>query len=170
MSETTSLHHVRSGFEAPPWLALVICIAIAQLAGLLGLPFTDTAPGSWYDQLDKPDFTPPGWVFAPTWTLLYTLIGIGLFRVWRAEPSPERTLGIGLWGVQIALNALWTPLFFGAELPWIAGIDLLVLVGAIVATIVVVARVDRIAAVLMVPYLAWVGFATVLTLSIAAAN
>jgi translocator protein len=170
MSETTSVRHIRSGFEAPAWLSLVVCIAIAQTAGLIGLPFTDTDPGSWYDQLDKPSFTPPGWVFAPTWTLLYTLLGISLFRVWRAAPSPDRTLGIALWGTQIVLNALWTPLFFGAELPWIAGIEIAALVIAIIATMVVFARVDRPAAALMLPYLAWVTFAAVLTVTIASMN
>jgi benzodiazapine receptor len=169
MSSTTTVHARRTSSSAT-WLALIGWVILAQAAGLVGLPFTDTGPGSWYDQLDKPAFTPPGWLFGPTWTLLYALIGIAAWRVWRLEDSPERTLGLRLWVVQLALNALWTPLFFGAELPWVAAIDIVALVLAIAATIAAFVRVDRPAAWLMVPYLCWVSFATVLTITIATAN
>src|SRR5690606_36437091 len=73
------------------WIALAAFVVVAQLAGVVGLPFTDTGPGSWYDQLDRPWFTPPGWVFGPAWTTLYALIGVAAWRVWEADPSPERT-------------------------------------------------------------------------------
>lgn len=169
MSSTTTVHTRRTSPSAM-WLALLGWVILAQAAGLVGLPFTDTGPGSWYDQLDKPAFTPPGWLFGPTWTLLYALIGIAAWRVWRLDDSPERTLALRLWGVQLALNALWTPLFFGAERPWLAAVDIVALVLAIVATIAAFVRLDRAAAWLMVPYLCWVSFATVLTITIATAN
>jgi translocator protein len=162
---TTTRHET-----VPPWLALVGFVLLAQLAGIVGLPFTDTGPGSWYDQLDKPGFTPPGWVFGPAWTTLYLLIGVAAWRIWRTEPGSDRTVALSVWAGQLALNALWTPLFFGAELPWLALVDIAALVVAILVCTALFVRIDRWAGLLMLPYLAWVSFATVLNATIAAAN
>jgi tryptophan-rich sensory protein len=150
--------------------ALVGFIALAQLAGLIGIPFTDRATGGWYDQLDRPWFNPPNWVFGPVWTTLYVLIGVAAWRVWRSADASGRTTALEWWAVQLVLNAAWTPLFFGARALWVAAIEIVVLWVAIVCTIGAFRRLDTVAAWLMVPYLAWVSFAAVLNISIALMN
>lgn len=150
--------------------ALVGFVAVAQLAGLIGIPFTDRATGGWYDRLDVPAFNPPTWVFGPVWTVLYLLIGVAAWLVWRHTDSPQRTTALTWWVVQLVLNAAWTPLFFGAQALWAAFIEILVLWVAIVATTRMFGRVERPAMLLMLPYLAWVSFAAVLNGSIAAMN
>lgn len=152
------------------WVALALFVVVAQLAGLVGLPFTDTDPGSWYDQLDTPWFTPPGWVFGPMWTTLYALIGVAAWRVWGHHRSRDRSRALGAWGLQLAVNAVWTPVFFGAEQPWGGLVVITTLVVLVVITIALMARVDRAAAALMLPYLAWISFATLLNGAIALAN
>jgi tryptophan-rich sensory protein len=156
-----------------PWVsvaALVGFVLVAQLAGLIGLPFTDRAIGGWYDGLDKPAFNPPGWVFGPVWTTLYLLIGVAAWRIWRRAEAADRECALSWWGIQLVLNAAWTPLFFGARAPWVALVEIVVLWVAIVVTTAQFRRIDTVAALLMVPYLAWVSFATVLNASIAWLN
>ena len=118
-----------------------------------------TAPGAWYAGLVKPTFNPPNWVFGPTWTVLYVLIAVAGWRLWRKEPGdwPMR-----LWWAQLALNFLWTPVFFGAQRIDLALGVVLVLLVAILAFIVASWRRDRAAAWLFTPYAAWVAFASVL--------
>jgi tryptophan-rich sensory protein len=155
------------------WTALAVLAALvvgSQLAGLVGLPFTDTEPGSWYDSLDKPSFNPPGAVFAPVWTTLYLAMAVAAWLVWRHPDSRRRRTALQLFAVQLALNGLWSPLFFGAERPGWALVEIGALLVAVTATIVWFLRVDRLAGVLLVPYLAWISFATVLNASIASMN
>lgn len=146
---------------------------ILALAGFVGAVAAAAAfggmfnPGrgttrAWYAALEKPPFNPPAAVFGPVWTLLYILIAISAYRVWASADSPERTRALRLWFVQLALNAVWSPLFFGAKRPDLALIDILLLLPAIAAYIAVSRKVDRPAAWMMVPYLAWVSFATLL--------
>lgn len=142
-------------------------VAVAQLAGLIGIPFTDRATGGWYDRLDVPAFNPPTWVFGPVWTVLYLLIGVAAWLVWRHTDSPQRTTALTWWVVQLVLNAAWTPLFFGAQALWAAFIEIVVLWVAIIATTWMFWLVERPAMLLMLPYLAWVSFAAVLNGSIA---
>jgi translocator protein len=153
-----------------PVVALLGSITICQLAGLIGLPFTDRAVDSWYDQLEKPVFNPPSWVFGPAWTFLYALIGVALWLVLRHRPGVERTTALGLFALQLVLNAAWTPIFFGAQDPTAALVEIVVLVFVLAVTVVSMWRVDRRAGWLMLPYLAWVVFATVLNGSIVALN
>jgi tryptophan-rich sensory protein len=109
-------------------------------------------------------------VFAPVWTTLYVLIGIAGWRVWRTPPSAARTRTLQLWAAQLVLNAIWSPLFFGAhQMTW-ALVEIVVLWVAIVATLLSAWRVDRPAGALLVPYLAWVTFATVLNAGFVALN
>ena len=150
--------------------ALVGFVALAQLAGLIGVPFTDRASGGWYDSLDLPPFNPPSWVFGPVWTVLYVLIGVAAWLVWRERPSVTRRAALTWWGVQLVLNAIWSPLFFGAQAPWPAFIEILVLLGAIMVTASLFRVVRPAATMLMVPYALWVAFATVLNGTIAATN
>jgi benzodiazapine receptor len=118
-----------------------------------------TAPDAWYAELDKPAFTPPGWLFAPAWTLLYVLIAIA---GWRASRIERSNFAMTLWWLQLILNFAWSPVFFGAHRVGLALAVIVALLAAIVAFIVAVWRWDRMAAGLFVPYAAWVTFATVL--------
>lgn len=144
------------------WWVLAGFVVVSEAAGLLGTPFTDRARGGWYDSLEKPPFNPPSWVFAPVWTTLYLLIGIAAWRVWRTDASGARRRALTAWGVQLALNALWTPLFFGAEhLGW-AMFDIAALVLAVAVVLDLFRQRDRLAGLLLTPYLAWVCFAALL--------
>lgn len=151
-------------------VVLVVLLAGSQAAGLIGVPFTDRATGGWYDGLEKPAFNPPSWVFAPVWTTLYLLIGVAAWLVWRHGDSRVRDAALGLFTVQLALNAAWTPLFFGAESIGWAFVDLAALWVVAAGTLALFWRVDRRAAALFAPYLAWVTFAGVLNGTILAMN
>lgn len=120
----------------------------------------------WYQGLAAPPFTPPNWVFAPAWTTLYALMAIAAWRVWlRAGVRP-----LGWWVVQLALNAAWTPAFFVLHRPWLALGVILALWLTILATIRAFRPVDGVASALLMPYLAWVTYATYLTLGFAWLN
>jgi len=125
----------------------------------------------WYPALAKPSWTPPGWLFGPVWTALYVMMGVALWLVarrWSADPRAR--IATAAWGVQMALNLIWTPVFFGLRSPVGGLVVIALLLAAIVAAIALGARVSRAAAVLLAPYLAWVTFATVLNAAIAAMN
>ncbi len=172
-TSTPTDHAARNDARRRPGVqiaALVLIVLVAQAAGLVGIPFTARGTESWYGQLDRPWFDPPNWVFAPVWTFLYALIGVAGWRVWRTAASPSRTTALRWWTVQLALNALWTPLFFGAQMPELALGEILVLGASIVATVVAFRAVDRIAAWMLLPYLGWVLYATLLNGAIAVMN
>lgn len=150
---------------------LVVSIILCNLAGFLGTFATQTGPGSWYDLLVKPPFNPPSFVFAPVWTTLFVLMGIALYLVWMEGTSrPEVRTALGVFGVQLVLNVLWSYAFFAFRSPLLGLIDIVLLWAAIAATIVLFFRINRTAAYLLVPYLLWVTFATVLTYSILLLN
>jgi len=146
---------------------LIIGIAICLLAGFIGSLFTRPAIPGWYATLNKPSFTPPSSVFGPVWTCLYLLMGIALFLVWRAEKNtPWRKGAVAVFALQLALNTLWSILFFGLRSPLAGLADIICLWAAIMVTILLFSRISKLAAVLLVPYLLWVGFAAVLNASI----
>jgi len=122
-----------------------------------------TAPGAWYASLAKPPFNPPNWIFAPVWTTLYVLIAIAGWRTWRRERSGS---AMRLWWAQLALNFLWTPVFFAAHRIDLALIVIVLLLFAIVAFMIASGRKDAVATSLFAPYAAWVGFATLLNASL----
>jgi translocator protein len=153
-----------------PVVAFLGSIVVCQLAGLIGLPFTDRGTDSWYDRLEKPSFNPPSAVFGPVWTTLYTLMGIALWLVLRKHPTVARRRALVLFGTQLALNAAWTPIFFGAEAAGPALAEIVVLLGVLGWTVSDFWKLDRSAGLLMLPYLGWVAFATVLNGSIVALN
>ena len=150
------------------WLKLIIALALPQLAGLGGLLFTDTGESSWYQGLTKPSWNPPGWVFGPVWTTLYILMGIAFYLVWKSETTSRETkkAAIAFWIIQLVLNFFWTIIFFGAQSPFYAFIEIVVLWLSILVTIILFARINKLAAWLMVPYILWVSFASVLTYTI----
>lgn len=139
--------------------SLLACFGAAGLGGY----WTTLGLGPWFDGLRKPSWNPPASAFGPVWTLLYVGMAVAAWRVWRV-----RGWGwpIGLFGVQLALNAAWTGLFFALRQPGWALVEIIALWLTIAATTRAFARSDRLAAVLMLPYLAWVSFAGVLNAAI----
>ena len=119
-------------------------------------------PGDWYQALEKPWFNPPNWIFGPVWTVLYVLMGVAAWFVWRHGSGRILAWALGLFLLQLILNAAWTPLFFGMHRPGWAFVDIVLLWGVLAATLVVFYRVSGTAASLLIPYWLWVGFATVL--------
>lgn len=134
---------------------LVLCFAAAWLGSRF-------LPGEWYKQLAKPSWTPPDQIFAPVWTILYILMAIAAWLVWRKAGFAAAALPLALFVIQLALNALWTWLFFGLEKPGFAFAEIVVLWVAIVLTVVAFWRQNSLAGALLVPYLAWVSFAAAL--------
>jgi translocator protein len=151
----------------------------SQLVGLLGwllVAFAAAAVGaiasveaaSFYAQLSKPPWAPPAWLFGPVWSVLYTLMGIAAWLVWRSAASKKVALG---WFVaQLAANALWSWLFFAWHRGALAAVEVLALLALIVCTAVAFWRISRLAAALLIPYMLWVGFASLLTWSIWQSN
>jgi tryptophan-rich sensory protein len=149
------------------FLKLITTIAISELAGLIGSSFTISAITTWYTTLNKPTFNPPSWIFAPTWTTLYALMGIAAFLIWKKgckQPHVKRALIIFL--VQLTLNALWSIIFFGLHSPGKAFIEIIFLWIAIIATIITFTKISRTAAWLLAPYILWVSFAAYLNFAI----
>jgi tryptophan-rich sensory protein len=144
----------------------VVSIGIALLAGAIGSLFTASGLESWYDQLVKPELNPPSWVFGPVWTLLYVLIAVAAALVYRAPKSRIRTIALAIYAVQLMLNSLWSILFFGLQNPLFALIEIAILWLFIALTIVLFWRINKIAALLLLPYLLWVSFASYLNGSI----
>ena len=140
-------------------------IALCELVGVAGSIFTAPAISGWYAALVKPALNPPGWVFGPVWAVLYLLMGISLWLVWESG-SAHRNKALWLFAAQLLLNAVWTPVFFGANSIGGALAILVLLWAAIVLTIFIFTKVSRPAAWLLVPYILWVSFALYLNFSI----
>jgi len=121
---------------------------------------------SFYAQLVRPSWAPPGWLFGPVWSVLYSLMALSAWLVWRRVGLPAAGRAIFLYGAQLAANALWSWLFFAWHMGAAAFVEVVVLWLLIVATVAAFWRISRIAAVLLVPYLAWVSFASALTFAI----
>lgn len=157
MTETVSVARHR------PWVALFACLGLVAAIASLGALFP---PGDWYAGLAKPSFNPPNTVFGPAWTALYLMIAVATWLLWRAPPDALRRRAL-VWSVaHLALNAAWTPVFFGLQQPGLALGVIVLMWLAILGTVVAAWRVSRPAAGLLLPYLAWVGFATVLNAAI----
>ena len=147
-------------------IKLVISIGVCLVAGLIGSVFTSSAIPVWYDLLNKPFFSPPNWLFAPVWTLLYILMGIALFFVWRAPKVKKTNEGLMLFGAQLIFNVIWSIAFFGFRSITGGLLSIVVLLILIVMTTAQIYRIDRRAAYFMLPYLVWVCFAMLLNISI----
>jgi tryptophan-rich sensory protein len=142
----------------------ILSIGICLGAGVLGSVFTVSAIPDWYVTLNKPFFSPPNFVFGPVWTILYILMGISLYLVWTKRGVPT------VFWVQLALNALWSIIFFGLKNPLLAFVEIIILWLAILLTTKSFYKINKLAANLLIPYLAWVTFATILNLSIVILN
>lgn len=144
-------------------LGLVVSLAICYGAAAVGAQFM---PGEWYEGLSKPTWTPPGWLFAPVWTALYGMMAVAAWLVWKRRGEAGVRWALLLFAVQLSLNGMWSWLFFGLESPGIAMVDIVALWVAILGTIIAFRRLSRVAATLLVPYLAWVSFAAALNFAI----
>jgi tryptophan-rich sensory protein len=151
------------------WRGLIGWLLVSLAAGAAGALATRHAR-EFYAGLVKPSWAPPGWLFGPVWTTLYVLMGIAAWLVWRRAGWAGAAVALSLFLGQLVCNALWSWFFFTWRRGALAFADIVVLVVLIVATLVAFARVHRGAAALLVPYLAWVSFATALTLSVWRAN
>lgn len=145
-------------------------VAGAALLGARFNPAPGTETGRWYAEQRKARLNPPNAVFAPVWTTLYTLMTIAAYRVWRAPESPSRDAALRLWFAQLGLNSAWSPLFFGAKRPALSMADLLALLATQTAFVRKAHDVDRPAAWLFAPYIAWVTFAGYLNAEIVRRN
>ncbi|MBL7760771.1 MAG: tryptophan-rich sensory protein [Sediminibacterium sp.] len=143
-------------------IAVLGTIGIGSLGGL----FTISEIPTWYSGLNKPSFNPPNSVFGPVWTLLYTLMGISLFLIWKLPASAERNRSLKIFGVQFALNFCWSLIFFRFHLIGWALVEIMLMWGCILFTILFFWKQSRTAALLLVPYIFWVSFATILTAAI----
>jgi benzodiazapine receptor len=147
---------------------------IAALIVALGVTAVGAAAGGWasvgarsfYAALDRPGWAPPGSLFGPVWTVLYALMAVAVWLVWRAAGFPRARAAVWLFLAQLAANALWSWLFFAWRLGALAFAEVVLLWGLVAATTVAFWRIRRLPALLMLPYLAWVGFATALTFAV----
>lgn len=146
---------------------LLGAILTCQLAGAIGALTTDAG---WYRELVRPGWAPPGWLFGPVWLSLYTAMGVAIWLAWRAGPGPGRRAALTWFIVQLALNAIWTPVFFGLRSLVGGLVIILALEATIIATIVVVRRRSSVGGWLLVPYALWVAFATALNASLVRYN
>jgi benzodiazapine receptor len=142
------------------------CLFISAIGGAVTL----TSVNSWYQDLIKPSFTPPDWVFSPVWITLYLLMGISAWLVWRQTDHKSKQLPLSVFGVQLALNLAWSFIFFGARLVGWALIEISFLWVAIVINIYLFWRINNLAGWLLIPYILWVTFAVILNSSIYVLN
>lgn len=152
------------------WLMLAVFLAACLGAGGLGAWWSRDALMSWYPTLRKPPWNPPNWIFGPVWTALYLSMAVAAWTVWQRRDRASVGWPLGLFGVQLLLNAVWSPLFFNLRSTGLALVDIVLLWTTIAATILAFRRVSATAAVLMVPYLAWVTFASALNAAIWSLN
>ncbi len=152
-------------------LYLFAFLAVVFLAAAAGGAVTATSVGDWYQTLIKPPLTPAPWVFPVVWNFLYFLMAISAWLVWRTTGSFDRSgPPLAIFGAQLSLNLTWSILFFGLKNPTLAAVEVVILDIAVAGTILSFARYNRLSALLLLPYLAWVLFATYLTIGLAVLN
>ena len=148
------------------WLRLGLFLAACFAAAALGGVATGGAVRDWYPTLAKPAWNPPAWVFGPVWTVLYVLMAVAAWLVWRRAGWSGARRALTVFFVQLTLNAAWSGLFFGLRNPGAAFAEILLLWGAIAWTLVLFWRFSALAGMMFIPYLAWVSFAAVLNFTI----
>ncbi len=144
-------------------IALLAWVGLCFLTAWIGSRFS---PGEWYLQIQKPSWTPPGYLFGPVWSILYSSMGLAAWLVWRRSGFSGARLALTLFVVQLILNGMWSWIFFGMQRPGLAFAEILVLWSMILATLLALWRVNSTAGMLFLPYLAWVSFAAILNYSI----
>ena len=148
------------------WISLVIFILLCLVLEIVGNLLTKETVSTWYPTLAKPSWTPPDWIFGPVWSILYLMIAVAGWLIYRAEYSHKRTIALMLYGGQLALNFIWSFLFFSLRSPALGLIDIVLLCILISLTIIKAWPVRPLASLLLIPYLAWVLYATSLNVGI----
>jgi len=152
-------------------IKLFSAVVVCQITGVVGSIFTRPSIPTWYSSLQKPDFTPPDWLFAPVWITLYTLMGISAYLVWnKGFENKNIKISLFIFAVQLLLNALWSFLFFGLHSPLYAFIEIIILWVAIAIVILYFLKISLPSGFLLLPYLLWVSFAVVLNFYIMKLN
>ena len=147
------------------WLFTFIFLCLIFGNGLGGY-FTFISVENWYQTLNKPSFNPPDWIFGPVWTTLYILMGISVWLVWKTEPSKTRTIRIRIFCLQLFFNVFWTYLFFGIQRIDLGLIEIFFLIFLITTNIIYFLKTNKIAGYLLIPYLIWVLYASILNYNI----
>lgn len=151
----------------PKYLKLAVCLILPQAAGALGAIFTTNSIESWYSTLEKPVFSPPNWLFGPVWITLYFLMGISIFLIWnQIGKNKEARDWFWVFWFHLAINAIWSPIFFGLRDISTALVVIIGLWGLIALLIINFYRINKLAAYLLIPYFFWVSFATILNFSL----
>lgn len=151
-------------------IIFVFSVLVPLLVGFLGSLVTAPAIDGWYQNINKPFFTPPGWLFAPVWTLLYIFMGVSLYLVLiKANPLPKAKFLL-IFCLQLALNLLWSILFFGFTSPLLALIEIIILWYAILVLLNLAYKINRLSFIILLPYLLWVSFAAILNAAIVYLN
>lgn len=145
---------------------LIICLLIPLSVGGIAGYATAAGVNDWYAALNKPSFNPPGYVFGPVWTFLYLLMGISLFIIWKSPQGHDRTNALTIFFVQLFLNFAWSFLFFRFHQPGWALADIVLIWIGIITMIILFKKISRTAALIQIPYLLWVSFATILNAAI----
>lgn len=149
------------------WLSLFWSVVFCQAAGMIGSVFTYPSIASWYVFLNKPSFSPPSWLFGPAWITLYTLMGIAFYLIWqKGEQKKAVKSALVLFIFHLVVNTLWSILFFGLRSPILGLLDISLLWVLIVLIIKRFYQLDKTAAYLLIPYLAWVSFASLLNFAV----
>lgn len=156
-----------NNFKNMNYLKIVISILICQSAGVIGSIFTSKSVNSWYKQLNTPSFNPPSWLFGPVWLILYSMMGFSLYMVYeKGFEKREVKVAVIFFIVHLVVNALWSFIFFGLRNPGAAFACIIILLAMIIISIILFFKVDKTASYLLIPYLLWVSFASVLNYSI----
>ena len=146
---------------------LICSVSVCLLTGFLGSFATRNSTTTWYAQLSRPSFTPPDWTFGVVWPVLYVMMGISAFLIWNMGIDKQQVkVALSVFSLQLILNGLWTPLFFGLHLIGLALVEIIMMWAAILLTILTFWRVSKPAALLLLPYILWVSFAVVLNASL----
>jgi tryptophan-rich sensory protein len=148
-------------------IKLTCSVAVCILIGFLGSFSTRGSVTTWYADLSRPSFTPPDWIFGVVWPILYVMMGISAFIIWnKGLDKREVKVALGIFGLQLILNGLWTPIFFGLHLIGFALIEIVMMWAAILLTIISFWKISKSATLLFLPYILWVSFAIVLNASL----
>jgi len=151
-------------------IELIISIALAQAAGIIGSLFTFSGIKNWYAFLEKPFWSPPNWIFGPVWITLFTLMGIASYMIWQRKNVPDAKPVLKLYGLHLIVNALWSILFFGLRSPLLALVDIVILLALIVIIMSRFYKIYKPSGFILIPYLAWVSFASILNAAILCLN
>lgn len=150
------------------YIKIVITVAMCLTVGYLSSIVTQESIETWYPTIKKPSFNPPNWIFAPVWTMLFVLMGIAAGLVWDKYDENKELVKKGMlfFGIQLFFNALWSYLFFGLHNLLLASIEIILLLLLIFETYLIFKKLDKKISFLLIPYMLWVGFATILTITI----